>query len=1021
MLSTIFVVLYAFGASVVAQSSSSSVVCVAGQCVQGSSNVTIGAKLSLPGAPVALHLLPGQYTSTTNPQLLHNMLTSPSASLSPSAGFDSASLSSLPLNLDLDPGLAIYSNARYSGQAAFTALPTTLINSSSPLAASSFVLSNNVWAAVSVGPSSERIVFWDAVPDVAQLPPSVAQSLTLVDLQSASCSPSCAGNSVCSSSGTCTCPTGFTGSSCETCDTGFFGPTCQPCPDDCPECDQGITGSGRCLTTPVPTNAPSNCNCQNGQCGSNGQCVCNSGWTTGANGTACAACETGFFLSSTGDCKVCQPGCAQCSGTSAICAACKDGFVQDTNDRSKCVPSPPRRNDGSLCPPNAFSTGTGCALCANTCATCTGASSNQCLTCPTGSYFFDGNCVTADSNGNCQGTNGLIADNVKLTCDTCGSKCTSCGIPGFNALSTIDRLQCTGCLPGFVLSEGKCLESCPSGTVVSPQDNLTCIPCSSSCGTCAGTADFCLTCSSGQLASDGQCVSTCPSGTFTSTGSCLKCHPDCATCSGSSFNQCSTCPPDRPVLTNGRCLPTCSKSQYFDKTSSSCQSCDDSCSSCSGPGRSNCLACSSSAQVLRTGSCVSANCNGQSNVIAGLGVCLSEVVAIPTTTGNSPVPSITGVADPVVINNRRPLEWWQILLMALGCAFIFLVVIMCCRRRMRKKRAQRTAKFATAKGLDDPKTWKERLVRFGERFFGHTTRMRFGKRPQPEVLPVYNHHEVYSRPASVVSSHHEIRMKNLGPKKEAAEKKAKRETVDDFIDAYNYSRYSQAPSTLPDLDSNPRRAADKYKPRQVDRDSIYSEITGKPRNIPEPRQPLRREVSVASHLTRNTSVASRGYRRSQEGVLVDIDEPSRTVQPPLQMLDTGSSSKVTEAEAYAMAFRPHLTAAAASTSTSTAAAQPPMIPPLPLGSRFNFAGVPNVNGMPIQVTLMPDTANGKGSYWLAPVIPQTQVTNLTGQTAQFPLAPHQAVDTVVIQPVNTGATGSSNGTSNKNPFRQASY
>ncbi|KAF9036834.1 insulin-like growth factor binding protein [Panaeolus papilionaceus] len=947
MLSTLFVVLYAFSASVVAQSSSSSVVCVAGQCVQGSSNVTIGAKLSTPGGPVALHLLPGQYTSTTNPQLLHNMLTSSSASLTKSAGFDSASLSSLPLNLDLDPGLATYSNSRYSGQAAFTALPETLINSTSPLAASSFVLSTNVWAAISAGSNNERVVFWDAVPDVSQLPPSVAQSLTLVDLQSASCSPACAGNSVCSSSGTCTCPTGFTGSSCETCAEGFFGPDCQPCPDDCPECDQGLTGSGRCLTAPVPTSAPSNCNCLNGQCGNNGQCVCNVGWTTGTNGTACASCEPGFFLSSTGDCQVCQAGCSQCADSTAICASCKDGFVADTNDRSKCVPAPARQSNGSLCPARSFSTGSGCAACASSCDSCSGASSNQCLSCPSGSYFFNGNCVTADSNGNCQGTNGLIADNVKLTCDTCGAKCTSCQIPGFNSLSTIDQLQCTGCLPGLVLSEGKCVESCPAGSVVSARDGLTCTPCSSSCGTCAGTPDFCLTCSGSQLASDGQCVSTCPTGTFTSSGSCLKCHSDCATCSGSSFNQCSTCPPDRPVLTNGRCLPTCSKNQYFDKTSSSCQTCDNSCSSCSGPGQNNCLACSSSTQVLRGGSCVAANCNGASNVIAGLGVCLSEVVAIPTTTGNAPVPSITGVADPVIINNRRPLEWWQILLMALGCAFIFLMVVICCRRRMKKKRAKRTAKFATAKGLDNPRTWRQKLIRFGERFFGHNTRMRFGRPPpQPEVLPVHT------------------------------------------------------PSTLPDLDANPRRTAEKYSPRRVDRDSIYSEITGKPRNMPEPKQPLRRE----------------------EGVLVDLDEPSRPMQPPLQMLRTGSSSKVTEAEAYAMAVRPHLTSTSTGAIASAAAAQPPVIPPLPLGSRFNFAGVPNINGVPMQFTLMPDTTNGQGSYWFAPVMPQPQMTNMTGQTVQFPLAPHQPMDTVVIQPVNTGATGSSNGTtSRKNPFRQGSY
>lgn len=56
----------------------------------------------------------------------------------------------------------------------------------------------------------------------------------------------------------------------------------------------------------------------------------------------------------------------------------------------------------------------------------------------------------------------------------CPAKCTSCQIPNFNVASTIDQVQCTGCLPGFVLSKGKCIESCPSGTFLDPKDNVTC-------------------------------------------------------------------------------------------------------------------------------------------------------------------------------------------------------------------------------------------------------------------------------------------------------------------------------------------------------------------------------------------------------------------------------------------------------------------------------------------------------------------------------------------------------------------
>jgi hypothetical protein len=261
--------------------------------------------VSAPGAAESILLLPGQYTSTSNPQLLHSVITASSASLKFSPGFANSSSStsiSLPLNVALQPGLALYSSSLYSGQGSFTSLPTSPIrNSSSPLSAGSLALSSNVWVAVNSS-SSKRVILWDSIPDFGQLPSGSAQSLFLVDMQSASCSPPCAGSGICSALGSCTCPPGFNGTSCESCAPGFFGPNCAQCPSGCTSCDDGISGSGRCLAAPV-ANSPSSCNCQNGQCGLNGQCTCLAGWTTAANGTACAKCTAGFFLDSTGNCE----------------------------------------------------------------------------------------------------------------------------------------------------------------------------------------------------------------------------------------------------------------------------------------------------------------------------------------------------------------------------------------------------------------------------------------------------------------------------------------------------------------------------------------------------------------------------------------------------------------------------------------------------------------------------------------------------------------------------------------------
>ncbi|KAF9484961.1 growth factor receptor domain-containing protein [Pholiota conissans] len=1038
MLSILFV-LY-FSVRVAAQSNDS-VVCVAGQCLQGSSNVTIGAKLSAPGSQTSVQLLPGQYTDATNPQLLHNLLTSSSATLAPSPGFSNATSLSLPLDLALEPGLSIYTGSRYSGQPTFSPLPSAPFgNTSTPLSAGSLSLSTNVWAAVSLG--NTRIVLWEAVPDISQLAKGATPALSLLDMQSASCSPACSGSGVCSVNGTCTCPPGFAGSACETCATGFFGPTCQACPSGCTKCDEGISGSGQCLA-PTISNAPSTCNCINGACGSNGQCNCLTGWTTGTNGTACAKCATGFFLSTTGACQVCGVGCSECADSTGQCTACESGLGISQTDPTQCETQKQFISQGATpCPSNTFLDGNSCSSCPTECATCT--STTQCVECAPGNYLFNGKCVSADANGLCQGANGLIADNNKKECDVCGASCLSCKYPNFSSGSVVADVQCASCIAGTFLSKGKCVSSCPSGTFVSPQDNVTCIACSSSCGTCVGTADFCLTCPTGQLSSSGQCVTTCPSNTFSSGGQCVKCHPDCATCSGPSFNQCASCPEGLPVLSSGRCLPTCTKNQFYDPTSKSCQACDSSCSSCSGAGPNSCLACASSTSVLRSGACVSANCGSASNVIPGLGVCLSELVqTVATTPGAtaSPLPSITGISDPTVVVGKRGLEWWEILLMALGCAFIFIAVLWLCRRRARKQRAKRTALFASKKKLDDPQGWRWRLMRFGERLFGHKASKKHPKSPSDEILPVsYNSGYDRSRRQSRASSKHasslyshqqDIKMKIFGSSDTKAKKAPlapqDRDDIDMFIDSYNHSAYtreSRAPSTLPGLDQHKYNM--RHHQRQIENESIYSQVTGVQRHTPEPRQPVKRGASAASRLSASTISSARTRHltgATREGILVDLDEEYnqlRNVQYPLQMMGSGNSSgynaapaqSPTEAQKYMNSVRPAV----------VGVAQPVVgtIGPTATGGSF----------VPIPVTLT--GAGGVGQqYWLTPAMPQ-QNSGLSGaswgqgqpqqQQQQFLGVPQTqfgggaSQDTVVLQPMNTGGSFP-----RTNPFRQGPF
>ncbi|KAF9009557.1 insulin-like growth factor binding protein [Cyathus striatus] len=1019
-----------FIASVVAQSSPS-VVCIAGQCLQGYSNVTIGATLSAPGQ-TSLHLLPGQYTSTTNPQLLHTLLTSSSASLSPSAGFN-ASLSTLPLNLVLSPGLSIFSDAGYSGDSSFTELPTSPNTSlSTSLSAKSIALAENVYASISLG-SNTTLVLYDSVPDISQLP--ISSSFTLTSLQSTTCSPACSGSGICSS-GTCVCPPGFTGSSCESCASGFFGSTCQACPSDCAQCDEGINGTGRCLKANI-TGAPETCGCENGVCNSSGQCTCNAGFVASGNGTACSKCSDGFFLTSTGDCKVCQLGCTKCADTTGTCISCAQGFTQDTSDRTKCDAVATSTSTGILCPDGSFADGIKCSLCAGACKTCKGGTSNDCTLCASGSYMFNGVCVSTNDQGVCEGSGGFVADNVKHVCDTCGAKCTSCGIPSFDAASTINDLKCTGCLPGSFLSNGQCVDSCPSGTFVDPKDNMTCTACDSSCSTCSGSATFCLTCaSSSQVATpSGQCASTCPSNSFTPSSSktCQSCHPDCASCSGPGFNQCSTCPSDRPVLSNGRCMPaaSCGKGQYFDSTAG-CKSCDSSCASCSGSSANQCLSCSSDSQILQSGSCVDAKCTS-GNVVSGLGICLSTLVIVPKADGTGTtqaLPTITGISDPTVITSpKAKLQWWEILLMALGCAFIFVAVLFCLRRRAKKRRMEQTRQFAQAKRIGGH-GWKWRLVRFGEKLFGH--------KRSPKGGAVYLHTQGVERERPSFYRYRD-------------EEDLERGKALDVVDSYDHKSRkgtSYAPSSLPSLDDRldvPRNANVRTREQRLSDHSMFSEITGKQRNTPEPRQPVKGGVGVVAPVPVNiTGSSSRStllerlqkqlkeeqeqlkqqqqhieqlqlqeqqkgqeqqksrfsestfslsaYTRPQSTPLVDLDD---TPPPPVPKMP----SMPTEAERIVMAVRPGLLAGVQQQQLQTGmgmgvAAAPP--------ATFNSFLTPNYTGVQ------------SGTGISAPIGSTTPQVNFTGMSA--PAAATQGTGSYWMQPVQPSATGASAGS--RNPFRQ---
>lgn len=415
------------------------------------------------------------------------------------------------------------------------------------------------------------------------------------------------------------------------------------------------------------------------------------------------------------------------------------------------------------------------------------------------------------------------------------------------------------------------------------------------------------------------------------------------------------------------------------------------------------------------------------------------------------------------------LQWWQILLMALGCAFIFVMFLWCFRRRAKKQRKARTEMFANGKGLKD----KRRFLDFSA--WGAGLRRMFGRGPkhakkQSGELPIaYNHQDVALREMREEWRNKEEAgtMSNLKPKSKASKKSlrddGREDDLDSYINAYDYSRRSAAftvkshtPSTLPDLDGYRRgnyaserdrlrrQAANAQVYRDLDNDSMYSEMTGQARNTPEPRQALKSDLVMPSFASSRRSpspppvwnsnnklrkpmvvdrkisndtlssvvIAPQPQRQdSAEAVLVDLlDSPDSErhypfkaprvtpppLLPPVQPLATFASLQQpeTEAQAYAMANKPSLMLAQQQSQPQYTLA---WIPTQMTGSSFGNSGPLPV--LPTQMTgssttLAPGATGGGASYWLSqPPMPQQQV--LKGDV-----------------------TGSSN--DSRNPFRQNS-
>ncbi|KAM0755207.1 growth factor receptor domain-containing protein [Meredithblackwellia eburnea MCA 4105] len=710
------------------------------QCLSGVNQLQAGVHLTPPSSNTTFLLLPGIYTPTAllNLTSLASLVSLSRSTIAPLPGFTTTgtlgSSSAFAVQVQADSFIGFDSPLFAIGSTSFP-LTTPSNTSTSSLSLSSTTNSTSIQSILLPSSLPIRLTLstgqslFASIPDLTFLSSSTtsssssSSSIKVLKTESTSCTSPCSTGGICTLAGTCSCASGFTGQTCNVCLPGFYGPSCAKCPAGCKICDDGIAGTGNCLDgrTVNSTTLASACNCSNGIClststststSTSGTCACNAGWTTAANGTQCAACSAGYYLTSTGDCLACDPTCASCSSPSGVCLTCQTGLSPSSSSPNTCLTSTTALSNGTFttCPSRTFfsSSTSSCTSCNPVCETCYGSSTNECLSCRIPNVLLEGKCVAVDTKtGVCDGSSvitlsggkpGWVWDSGKGVCDALPAKCTAGGIDSFTLSSTRSQLKCSACLSGTYLYQGNCVETCPSGTTVGT-DGVSCVSCTGSCSTCSLSTSYCLSCTdSTKPTLNGTCLTTttCPSGYFlppstpnssvivspTSTSSsstCTPCHPDCGTCSGSSTT-CTSCSSTRPVFNSqlSTCSPSCPPGDYYDTTSSTCTACSSGCSTCFGSTSSQCLSCPTGLK-FSGGKCVVVDCE----VVDGLGVCLRDlVVATPTGAAGSG-------------GKGKVLPWWIFLVVGLIVLSLLILGVWCWRRRERKRRAAQTSRFAS--------------------------------------------------------------------------------------------------------------------------------------------------------------------------------------------------------------------------------------------------------------------------------------------------------------------------------------
>ena len=364
------------------------------------------------------------------------------------------------------------------------------------------------------------------------------------------------------------------------CPDGSFisGGKCKPCDQNCLTCvnkDTCTTCKGK-----LTKSADGKCNpdCQLGKVRVLGECIyCqdpNCLICSNLNINKCSKCVPGLILYKDECLTKCPVGTTKNPDTNT-CSPCS--IYCDQCDMKKCIKCTPgfyvfekNPNYCTRCTNKSVVVvnNTTCATCKPAnCLKCVSSNSEKCEVCDISKLLVDGKCLDSCPSGTFKK----------------GEKCLPCGT---NCLTCQNANTCITCKPNFVNFEGKCDDCCPIGYVLN--DNNKCSQCASrNCEDCEKNLTSCKKCKPLFILYNGECRKSCPNGTAEKSGVCVPCNKNCPICLA---DRCLKCDKGFKLLKDD-CVTVCPDG-YFDKgkrcvpcQDQNCKVCnpDSKCSICKPP------------------------------------------------------------------------------------------------------------------------------------------------------------------------------------------------------------------------------------------------------------------------------------------------------------------------------------------------------------------------------------------------------------------------------------------------------